>query len=463
VGRRTQDDRPPESLGRYEIVSRLCVTATSEIFLAVATGAFGFRRSVVLKVLLREHADDPARVQAFVDEARIASLLQHANVVQVFDFGMDGGVLYLAMEHLDGLDARALLKRCKGALPLPLAMGVALGTCAALDYAHRARDQEGHPLDLVHRDVSASNVVVTRDGLVKLIDFGIARADARTARTEDGLVKGKLGYMSPEQCQGEPLDARTDVYGAGVLLFELVTGTTPHAGRDGYELLRAVIETDAPRARDRAASLPDSIDRILARALRRSKAERYATAGELLAELEAATAELGLDVSTRALGRCMQALTAAEGRSGPAALDPAARTTAEPPRAASRASNRARVPLRTAILATLPVAGVGALVLFGGTFFRSAANASPEPSPTATQPAESPPSPGGADVRVSPAAPEASTASSSSTEVTARSAEPAAPAAASAGSASPRRNATAVRPEAPSPSATRDLDAPLPP
>jgi len=226
-----------------------------------------------------------------------------------------------------------------------------------------------------------------------------------------------------------------------------------------------VIETDAPRARDRAASLPDSIDRILARALRRSKAERYATAGELLAELEAATAELGLDVSTRALSRCMQALTAEEGRSDPAALDPAARTTMEPARAPSRASNRVRVPLRTAILTTLSVAGVGALALFGGSIFRSAANASPEPSPspTATQAAESPPSAGGAEVRVSPAAPEASTASPSSTEVTARRPEAAAPAAASAGSASPRRNATTVRPEAPSPSATRDLDAPLPP
>jgi serine/threonine-protein kinase len=457
-----RDDRIAESLGRYEIVRRLCVTATSEIFLAKVTGAFGFRRTVVLKVLLREHADDPARVQGFVDEARIAALLHHPNIVQVLDCGMDGGVVYLAMEYLDGLDGRALLKRCKGPLPLQLCLGVAQGTCSALDHAHRAKDDEGRMLGLVHRDVSPSNVILTSDGVVKLIDFGIARVAAQTARTQDGLIKGKLGYMSPEQCKGEPLDERTDVYAVGVLLFELVTGATPHAGRDGYELLRAVVEADAPRAKDRVPALPDSIDRILARSLARPKAERFGSAGELLAELEVAIRDLELDVSPRALARCVRAQGAAPAGADPQpeAVAPGAGARVAPPGdlAVGEAGDEQR-PRPTSRRPSGPasrvalVSAVGILAAAGALLAQSAlragASASSEAAPARPETAGPVPS---AEI----GAPEAALPVPEPTALPATASAQPRPA--------PSRRDASPRPQpAPPTSAKRDLDAPLPP
>jgi tRNA A-37 threonylcarbamoyl transferase component Bud32 len=271
---------------RYDLLERVAVGGMAEIFRAKATGAHGFEKILAIKRILPDLASDPEFENRFIAEAKLAVALTHANVVQIFDFGRFSGSLYIAMEYVDGPD---LGRYFKGAIehaervPLGAAMHIAMEMCKGLDVAHARR--------IVHSDISPSNILLSRMGEVKIADFGIARAaaDASVAVAEgaarDGRVMGKWPYMSPEQTRGEPLDARSDLFSAAVVLYELFTSTTLFRGRDVKEIVANVRGMPIPAPSTRRASLPPALDDVLGRALERDPARRYQQASELLRAL----------------------------------------------------------------------------------------------------------------------------------------------------------------------------------
>ena len=280
----------------------------AEIHLARAVGIEGFEKLVVLKRILPQYADNEEFVQMFLDEARLAATLHHSNVVQVFDIGCVDGQYFLAMEFLHGQDGRQLMKAVTSAgklLPLENALAIMVGVCAGLHYAH-TRVVDGKPLNLVHRDISPQNVFITYDGGVKLLDFGIARASSRLNETRGGTLKGKIAYMSPEQCAGLPLDQRSDVFAAAIILWEMTTGRRLFTGESDFEILRKIKEEDAPRPSTVGFAYPLALERIVLTGLKRNRDERYATAEEMQVELEAFVREQRLAVSPVMLSRFMR-------------------------------------------------------------------------------------------------------------------------------------------------------------
>jgi len=213
-------------LGRYEVIRLLSVGGMAEIYLARTEGVGRFEKRVVLKRMLPHFAIQPDYVRMFLAEARLAARLEHPNIVSVHDIGEETGNYHYAMEYVRGGDLRDLLRataRSGEMVPLGVAIGITLGVCAGLDHAHNAVDPDGRSLEVVHRDVSLSNVLVSFEGAVKVTDFGVAKMDEADRRTRTGTLKGKVAYMSPEQCRGLALDRRSDVFAIGILLYELVT------------------------------------------------------------------------------------------------------------------------------------------------------------------------------------------------------------------------------------------------
>lgn len=281
----------PLMLGPYELIQRIATGGMAEVYLARRAGPHGFQKVVAVKRILPQLAQDPDFLAMFIDEARVCARLAHPNIVQVFDFGEQDGELYMAMEYVDGTTAARLVRAAASRgedVPLEAALYVALSVLRGLDYAHNARDDDGRPLDLVHRDVSPGNVLIDRSGAVKLTDFGIARAAEIERRTDAGQLKGKLGYMSPEQVVGRELDARSDLFTVGIVLAELVMLRPLFSGPSEIDVLMRIRDADLG-ALDRAASrVPDDVRAVLYRALARDKALRYPTAaafGEAIEEI----------------------------------------------------------------------------------------------------------------------------------------------------------------------------------
>ena len=284
-------DVSPDSpwLGRYRLRSRLTRGGMAELFLAVQAGPAGYEKEVVIKRVLPYLARDERFVSMFLDEARLAARLSHPNIVQVLDFGEVEGTYFLCLERLVGLDLAAILRASRQKarpVPAPVAATILSAACEALHYAHTLADAEGRGYGIIHRDVSPSNVFVTSHGAVKVLDFGIAKAHLQSSQTEPGQLKGKFKYMSPEQLLGEPLDARSDVFSLGVVLYELLTGARP---LDRTDLPRAIL--DAEEARPLAEPLPPEIPPLLADPLRRAlhpqREERLQSASELRQALDA--------------------------------------------------------------------------------------------------------------------------------------------------------------------------------
>ncbi|MCA9668027.1 MAG: serine/threonine protein kinase, partial [Myxococcales bacterium] len=275
------------TLGRYQLGPRLGVGGMAEVYRAQARGADGFARDVALKVLLPDCRDDPELVEMFIEEARLCAELDHPNIISVFDFGEADGERFMAMELVDGLDLAALLRWSRaqgGALPLGAAALVGVELCRALGYAH----QRG----LVHRDVSPQNVFVTHAGAVKLADFGIARGGARRSRTARGQIRGKLGYLAPEQVRSEPLDGRADLYALALVLFELVTGAPYLEGETDAALLIAAADPPA-RAPSSVRAEASVFDAVLAEALQPHPLRRPRDAAALGRGLQAVAKQLG--------------------------------------------------------------------------------------------------------------------------------------------------------------------------
>lgn len=285
----------PYSFGRYRLTRLIGEGGMAEVYQAVVQVAHGLEKKVVVKKIRRELVDQHEFTRMFVDEAKIALSLNHANIVQVFDFGKVRGDFYLAMEMVEGADLMRLLHAIRDAKhPVPPVIAAYIGhqVAAGLAYAHRKADDYGRALGIVHRDVSPHNVMVSFEGQVKILDFGIARTRVRTleqleaaARSVEETIKGKIAYMSPEQARGRPLDQRSDVYSLGICLYELLTGTLLFRQRDRLKALHQVRTTPVPSLREIAPKIPDALATILDRALEREPSHRYESARALQADL----------------------------------------------------------------------------------------------------------------------------------------------------------------------------------
>lgn len=294
---------------RYEVVCRLAGGGMADLYLARSVGPAGFERLVVVKRLAPQLATDPKAMQDLFDEARIAATLSHANIVQVTDVEVTNGQVSIVMEFLHGHDVSHLLRRLTReaeVLPLDHAVAIALGVCAGLHHAHERVDADGRSLEIVHRDISPHNVFVTYDGAVKLIDFGIARAASRKGKTEQGLIKGKPGYIAPEVLRGRKIDRRTDVWGVAVLLFEMTTGATPFGESVNLDELVAVATQDPPRPSSRVAGYIPELEAIVLRGLAREPDARYPTAEAMRLELEGFARARGLDLSPFRIAALME-------------------------------------------------------------------------------------------------------------------------------------------------------------
>lgn len=267
-------------IGRYRVEKKIAAGGSAEVFLAWQLGPGGFERKVALKRLLPELAENPRAAASLLDEARIAARLQHANIAQIYEVGVDAGQHFIAMEFVEGAPLRALIanQQAEVVAPLPVALSIAVGLLAALEHAHALTDSQGVAVQLVHRDVTPANVLVSHLGAVKLVDFGLAMAEARLFRTETGVARGTLPYMSPEQAEHAPIDRRADLYTAAATLYELFTGE------------RAFPAGPLPLWRPRLASevnpaLPALLDAVFTRAFEREPAARFDRASQLLAAL----------------------------------------------------------------------------------------------------------------------------------------------------------------------------------
>jgi len=275
--------------GRYTVVRKLANGGMAEIFLASQQGHEGFQKPVVLKRILGTIYSDPQFRNMLIDEAHISMSLTHSNIVQVLDLGLAGGRYFLVLELVDGWDLGQILQRARGTgLPLPseLAVFVATEVCRALAYAHAKRGPDGQPLGIVHRDISPNNVLISEHGEVKLADFGIAKAMNKREQTGTGVVKGKVSFMSPEQALGRAIDARSDIFSLGTLLYLMLVGIRPFDGSTDLETLLRVQRGDfkAP-GRVRPDLLPE-LAQIVERAMRFLPDERYGSADEMLGDLE---------------------------------------------------------------------------------------------------------------------------------------------------------------------------------
>ncbi len=295
--------RLPRSFGRYVLFDFIGKGGMAEIFLARQKTDLGATRLCVVKQILPGLAGDPQFSDMLVHEAKLAARLSHANVVQVFDLGRADQRLFIAMEYVEGFDLNDLLRRCSRAkVPMPFELGVHVVREAlrGLDYAHRRTDDEGRPLGIVHRDVSPSNLLVSFEGEVKVCDFGIAHANdvvaSRGSQHEiDEAIRGKAGYMSPEHANGQPIDARSDVFAAGIVLWELAAGRRMYRTGDGREgLLEQARKAEVPSLPASGLTEGDRLRAIVDKALARDRDARYPSAAAMLRDLEgyAATARL---------------------------------------------------------------------------------------------------------------------------------------------------------------------------
>ena len=281
----------------------------ADLYLGRTRGPGGFERVVVIKRLAKRLEGDPRSVQALLDEARIAATLCHANIVQVTDIEIADGQVSIVMEFLHGHDVSHLLRKLRRRgerVPLDQAVAIVLAVCAGLHHAHERVDAEGKSLAIVHRDVSPHNVLVTYDGGIKLVDFGIARASMRKGHTEHGFIKGKPGYISPEQIRGRKLDRRADVWGTAVLLYELTTGETPYGTSSQWDDLAKVTKHDAPLPTTKVDGYPPELEAIVMKGLAREPAHRYQTAEELRLALEGFAQQRGLDLSPFRMAALME-------------------------------------------------------------------------------------------------------------------------------------------------------------
>jgi serine/threonine protein kinase len=366
-------------VGRYTIVDRIGAGGMAELFLARQDGPRGFAKPIALKLLHAHIGEDPEFVAMFEREARVAAALVHPHVVQVLDIGVAEDEHFLALEFVHGRDLRRILVAQRGPLPLGPAIRVVTDVAKALHYVHTRCDPHGRPLDLVHRDVSPANVLVGFAGSVKLADFGIAKAADQTAHTRTGTLKGKFGYMAPEQCLQQGVDARSDLFALGVVLYEATTGRRAFGGSQTFSIMNRVLAGDYAPPTTVVPDYPPALADIVARMLAVDPACRPPSAQAVVDELEAFARATSLDAREEALATHVSALF--DHPAEPSLVTPDAPSTSAVivtiPDDAPTTSTRK--PPRLSRMAALAIGVVG-IVVGGVGGWRMARGEEPEPS-----------------------------------------------------------------------------------
>jgi serine/threonine-protein kinase len=380
----------PRNFGRYALFDFIGKGGMAEIYLARHNTELGGARRCVVKLILPELANDAAFSDMLVFEAKLAAGLNHANVVQVFDLGREEDRLFIAMEYVEGFDLNALLRRCSKAgvaLPFELAVHVVREALKGLDYAHRRTSEEGKPLGIVHRDVSPSNLLISFEGEVKVCDFGIAHANdaivtGKGAQALGEALKGKAGYMSPEHARGETIDARADVFAAGIVLWELAAGRRMYRAGEGQPpVLEQAKQAMVPELPATSLPLDGELRRIIARALVVERGERYPSAAAMRRDLDDYAASAKMMTSPLQLGEWLErtfgeeivaqrrarerAISALE-RGAPvkiAPVEPVVEVMRQPPGAPAPAKSRRAFAWAALVAVILAVAGVAAAAL----------------------------------------------------------------------------------------------------
>ena len=289
-------------LGSYEILGKLARGGMAELFLATTPEPDA--KIVVIKKILPKYAANQKFVKLFLDEARLASGLHHPHIAQVYDLGGVDGDYFFAMEYVHGKDVRSTMRRITAGekrFPIEYAVMIARNTAAALHYAHEQRRPDGTLLDIVHRDVSPSNILISYEGEVKLVDFGVAKAASNSARTRTGTLKGKIAYMSPEQARGAPLDRRSDVFSLGIVLWEMVTSHRLYRTDNDLATIQLIVNSKPQPPTELAPDCPPELERIVLKALAASPTDRYQTAEELQRDLDELVRARPIPQSTTAL------------------------------------------------------------------------------------------------------------------------------------------------------------------
>src|SRR5277367_4693780 len=288
---------PGMVLGRYELLLPIAQGGMATVWAARQKGSRGFSKTVAIKTMLPALSEDPQFEQMFLDEAALAAKIHHPNVAEILDLGEQDEILYIVMEWVDGEALSVLHKatrKSQAQLPTRLSMKIAMQACAALHAAHELRDENDVPLMLVHRDVSPQNILCTYDGIVKLVDFGVAKATGRAGgETSAGQLKGKVPYMSPEQARGGNVDRRTDIFAMGIVLYKLTTGLHPFLGENDLVTMRNIITRPLLPPRVKNPTFPQEVEQILIKCLQKDPDKRYQTMAELGQAVERVLAAMG--------------------------------------------------------------------------------------------------------------------------------------------------------------------------
>ncbi|MBN2694256.1 serine/threonine protein kinase [bacterium] len=295
--------------GRYYLLRHIATGGMAEIFLSKQLGLEGFEKLLVIKKILNQYAENQDFITMFLDEARLAAKLDHPNIVRIYDLGKQGNSYYIAMEYIAGEDLRGIMKKIsqKGQLiPIQHTIHIISSISEGLDYAHKKKDPSGKPLNIIHRDISPQNVMVSYEGNVKLLDFGIAKASTQSSETEAGVLKGKYAYMSPEQAKGKKLDHRSDIFSVGILLFEMLTNHRLFKAGNQLDTLRKLVYEEIPSPKSFNPNIPDRLEEIVMKALEKDPDKRYHTARDFQADLEEFVAESQLICSPTRTAKFMQ-------------------------------------------------------------------------------------------------------------------------------------------------------------
>jgi serine/threonine protein kinase len=290
-----------DSQQRYRVVEKLESGGMAEVFRAESEGLQGFRKQVAIKRVLPHLSSKKKFISMFLDEARLSAQLSHSNCVQVFDIGVGDAAFFIVMEFVDGANLKAIIEHIKKTgrdFPVQAAVHISLEICKGLSYAHELTDSHGVPLYIVHRDMSPPNVLITKYGEVKIVDFGLAKANSQLEKSEPGIIKGKFSYLAPEAAMGQDVDARTDIFAVGIILWELLAGQRLFLGDTDFQTVKKVQAAQVPSISQINKKVPLELERIVNKALAREPSQRYRTARELGMELSKFMFKHGVAVST---------------------------------------------------------------------------------------------------------------------------------------------------------------------
>jgi serine/threonine protein kinase len=304
-----QHSHMSEPQQRYRVIEKLESGGMAEVFRAESEGLQGFKKQVAIKRVLPHLSEKKKFISMFLDEARLSAHLTHSNCVQVFDIGVGDNAYFIVMEFVDGANLKSIsesLRKQGKEFPVACAAFIALEICKGLSYAHELRDPQGQDLHIVHRDMSPPNVLITKYGEIKIVDFGLAKANSQLERSEPGIIKGKFSYLSPEAAMGQDVDARTDIFAVGIILWELLSGQRLFLGDTDFQTVKKVQQAQIPSISTINKAVPPDLERILAKSLARDPNTRYRTARELGQDLSKFMFKLGQAVSTFDIANLVQ-------------------------------------------------------------------------------------------------------------------------------------------------------------